>query len=214
MCIYCIFKTDVLKQSMQKGECFMPPKAKFSKEEIINAGVNVLREQGLSAVTAREIGKYLNSSSRPIFTVFSSMTEVMWEIEEYARKIYTQYINAGLKSDIAFKGVGQAYIEFAQKEPKLFQLLFMKELSKDMGINKILPHIDNNYEIILKSITDNYNVTKDNAIKLYKHLWIYSHGIATLCATSMCKFSPEEIGIMLTEVFVSLLKNIIGGNKK
>ena len=46
---------------------------------------------------------------------------------------------------------------------------------------------------------------------LYRHLWIYSHGIATLCATSMCKFTGEEIGNMLTEVFKSLLKERLEG---
>ena len=87
----------------------------------------------------------------------------------------------------------------------------MKELPDDIGVNTILPEIDANYPMILKSITDNYPVSKEDAVMLYRHLWIYSHGIATLCATSMCRFSAEEIGNMLTEVFVSLLKNRLGG---
>ena len=192
----------------------MPPKAKFTKEEIIRAGLAILREQDISAVTAREIGKYLNSSSRPIFTVFENMGEVMDGIERKARTIYTNYVNEGLKKEIAFKGVGQAYIEFATKEPKLFQLLFMKELPEDIGLNKILPEIDANYDTILQSITDSYPVSHNDAIMLYRHLWIYSHGIATLCATGMCRFTGEEIGNMLTDVFVSLLKNRLAGGSK
>lgn len=192
----------------------MPPKAKFTREEIINAGLAILREHDISAITAREIGKYLNSSSRPIFTVFENMGELLDAIEGKARAIYTNYVNEGLKKEIAFKGVGQAYIEFAAKEPKLFQLLFMKELPKDIGLNKILPEIDNNYSMILKSITDNYPVSNEAATMLYRHLWIYSHGIATLCATGMCRFSGDEISNMLTDVFVSLLKNrLVGGSK-
>ena len=192
----------------------MPPKAKFTEEEIIDVGIDILREQGITAVTAREIGKRLNSSSRPIFTVFDSMNEVLQEIEKKAREIYDQYVKEGLEKDIAFKGVGQAYIKFAEKEPKLFQLLFMKELPDNTGLTTVLPEIEDNYEIILKSITDNYKITNDNAINLYRHLWIYSHGIATLCATGMCQFSDEEISSMLTEIFISLLKNILAGDKK
>ena len=192
----------------------MPPKAKFTKEEIIDAGLAILRKQGVSAITAREIGNYLNSSSRPIFTVFENMGEVLDGIESKARKIYAEYVNEGLQKEIAFKGVGQAYIEFAAKEPKLFQLLFMKELPEDIGLNKILPEIDDSYSAILQSITNNYPVSGDDAIMLYRHLWIYSHGIATLCATGMCRFSGDEISNMLTEVFVSLLKNKLAGGLK
>lgn len=188
----------------------MPPRAKFAKEEIINAGLAILRERDISAVTAREIGKYLKSSARPIFTTFQNMNEVMEGIEEKARQIYSEYVQNGLKEAIAFRGVGQAYIMFAVKEPKLFQLLFMSKQKEDLGVNKILPEIEDNYDAIVNSITDNYPVSKDEAIMLYRHLWIYSHGIATLCATSMCKFSGEEIGNMLTEVFKSLLKEKIG----
>lgn len=189
----------------------MPPKAKFTKEEIVDAGIEILRENGIESVTAREIGSYLNSSARPIFTVFNSMNEVVQEIENKAKKIYAQYVKEGLENDIAFKGVGQAYIKFAKNEPKLFQLLFMKELPRQTGLEDILPVIDDNYDDILKSVKDSYRLSDEASLKLYHHLWIYTHGIATLFATGMCSFSDEEIGNMLTEVFVSLLKNIKAG---
>ena len=189
----------------------MPPRAKFTKEEIINAGLEILRNKDLGSVTAREIGKYLHSSARPIFTTFTNMSEVIEGIEAKAKEIYSEYVQEGLKQDLAFKGVGQAYITFAIKEPKLFTLLFMKKQEQDIGINKILPEIEDNYQAIVSSISDNYPVSQEDAVILYRHLWIYSHGIATLCATSMCKFTGEEIGNMLTEVFKSLLKERIAG---
>lgn len=191
----------------------MPPKAKFTKEEIIGAGLAILRERDISAVTAREIGNYLGSSARPIFTVFENMGEVLDGIEYKAREIYSEYVQQGLQQSPAFKGVGQAYIQFAIKDPKLFQLLFMRKLSDDIGVNKILPEIDDNYPVILKSITDQYPVSTDDAVVLYRHLWIYSHGIATLCATSMCRFTGEEIGNMLTEVFKSMLTEKLKGSQ-
>lgn len=192
----------------------MPPRAKFTKEEIINAGLTILRERDISAVTAREIGSYLGSSPRPIFTIFENMGEVMDEIEKKAREIYTVYVREGLQKDLAFKGVGQAYIRFAIEEPKLFQLLFMKKLPDDIRLNKILPEIDDNYPAILKSITDQYPISNDDAVILYRHLWIYSHGIATLCATSMCRFTGQEIGDMLTDIFKSLLKERLANKVK
>ena len=34
----------------------MPPKAKFTKNEIVEAAMQIVREQGLEAVTSRELG--------------------------------------------------------------------------------------------------------------------------------------------------------------
>ena len=51
----------------------MPPKPKFTKEEIVAAALTLVSEKGMEALTARELGLRLGSSARPIFTVFQSM---------------------------------------------------------------------------------------------------------------------------------------------
>ena len=64
----------------------MPPKPKFTKEEIVFAAKEIVREKGLSALTAREVAEKLGSSPRPIFTVFKSMDEVMQAIRVEAMR--------------------------------------------------------------------------------------------------------------------------------
>ena len=182
----------------------MPPKAKFKKEEIITAALDIVREKGLEALTARSLGIRLGSSSCPVFTVFQNMEEVQKAVMDAARVLYKGYIEKGLSGAPAFKGVGIQYIRFATEEPKLFQLLFMAEHETIPGFSSILQIIDENYHKILSSIIEEYGITNSHAEKLYRHLWIYSHGIATLCATKMCRFTGQEISEMLTEVFISL----------
>lgn len=189
----------------------MPPKAKFSREEIISMALQMVQEGGAEAVTARELGARLGSSARPIFTVFESMEEVLAGVEEMARMRYGQYVQEGLAQTPAFRGVGMAYIQFAMREPKLFQLLFMSEQDGANDVEHILALIDQNYEAILQSVQEPYGLDRDKADRLYRHLWIYSHGIATLCATKVCSFTPEDIGEMLTEVFKGLLYKIKAG---
>ncbi len=183
----------------------MPPKAKFTKQQVIQAAVDLVREKGIDAVTARELGSKLGSSARPVFTVFKNMEEVISEVSRAARNCYNAYIAQGLKEKIAFKGVGRAYIRFAANEPNLFRMLFMEE--NNAAISEILPVIDENYSKILQSITSGYGVGNETAVKLYRHLWIYSHGIAVMLATHACELSSEQIDEMLTEVFIALLKS-------
>lgn len=186
----------------------MPPKAKFTKNEIVEAALEIVRADGFTALTARALGTKLGSSARPIFTVFKNMEEVQQAVIDAAKELYGEYIHKGLEDTPAFKGVGTQYILFSKNEPKLFQLLFMREQKDVPEISAVLPVIDNNYNEILLSVREGYGVSQEIAQKLYRHLWLYTHGIASLCATGMCSFTGEEISVMMTEVFVSLIKNL------
>lgn len=189
----------------------MPPKAKFTKEQITEAALDIVREKGMESLTARALGNNLGTSACPIFTVFESMEEVQAEVIKAAKKIYSMYIKKGLEFVPAFKGSGMQYILFAKKEPKLFQLLFMSECLI-LDVNRFLPTIDENYEVILASVRDYYSLTDDEAKYIYTHMGLYSHGIATLYARKVCVFSIDDVSRMLTEVFSSLLKDIKGAN--
>lgn len=186
----------------------MPPKAKFTKEEITESAFNIVRADGFEALTSRELGIRLGSSARPIFTVFKNMEEVQQAVVESAKALYKEYVNKGLRSEHPFKGVGTQYILFSVNEPKLFQLLFMTERPQIPDLSGVLPLIEESYDEILLSIQDTYGISELLAEKLYHHLWIYTHGIATLCATRTCSFTGAEISSMITEVFTSILKNI------
>lgn len=186
----------------------MPPKAKFTKTQIIEAATEIVRKDGLEALTSRALGLQLGSSARPIFTVFQNMDEVWQAVMDSAKTLYKRYVHKGLTQEHPFKGVGMQYILFSVEEPKLFQLLFMTEQKEIPKLSGILPLIEESYEEILLSIQNDYGITEALAEKLYHHLWIYTHGIATLCATKMCCFTGDEISSMITEVCRSVLKNI------
>lgn len=160
------------------------------------------------------MGKRLGSSACPVFTVFENMEEVQSAVKEAARGLYGEYVREGLKEVPAFKGVGIQYIRFAMLEPRLFRLLFMSEQSKTPTVAHVLPLIEENYSQILLSVRESYGLCESDAEKLYRHLWIYTHGIAVLCATNLCTFTAEEAGGMLTEVFRSLLNGMKGGDMR
>lgn len=186
----------------------MPPKAKFSKEEITQTALEIVRTDGFEALTSRQLGARLGSSARPIFTIFKNMEEVQQAVIQSAKMLYKEYVRKGFKEEHPFKGVGTQYILFSIHEPKLFRLLFMTEQAQMPDLSGVLPLIEESYGEILLSIQEDYGISEGLAENLYRHLWIYTHGIATLCATKMCRFTGAEISSMLTQVFTSLLKNM------
>lgn len=192
----------------------MPPKAKFTREEIVDVALSIVRAEGLPALTARSLGAKLGSSARPIFTVFRNMDELQQEVVAAAKARYAAYVREGLSQTKlpAFKGVGSQYISFACTEPKLFQLLFMSEQPHETTVANVLPAIEEHYEQIVASIEEFYGLDEADSVRLYRHLWIYTHGIAVLCVTNLCTFTMDEISQMLTEVFLAMLMQIRSGH--
>ncbi|WP_343208653.1 TetR-like C-terminal domain-containing protein [Anaerolentibacter hominis] len=186
----------------------MPPKQKFTKEEIIGAALDLVRRDGMAAVTARALGEALGSSSRPIFTTFVNMEDVQREIMNEARKIYNGYVREGLTEEHPFQGVGKAYIRFAAQEPMLFHMLFMTANPAEPDLQNVLDCIDENSTRILEAIRQEYELTEEKALRLYQELWIFTHGIAALIATGVCRFSTEEIMGMMRDVLISVLQRI------
>lgn len=186
----------------------MPPKAKFTREEIISAAFEMVKSDGFEVLTARSLGAKLGSSARPIFTVFKSMEEVQAEVIQKAKRLYESYEDKDMSGTNAFKGSGTGYIRFASDEPKLFQLLFMKEKSEVPSPEMVLEQIDDYSEKILNTVREQYGLSREAAARVYLHLWLYSHGIAVAIATKICTFTEEQIDMMLLEVGAGIIRKI------
>lgn len=192
----------------------MPPNAKFNREEIIAAALEIVRREGFDTLTARSLAKELGSSPRPIFTVFDSMDEVQTEVIASATALYNRYEDEAMTAPQAFKGSGMGYIKFAAEQPKLFQLLFMKEQNFVPDVKNVLSIIDEHHDKIVQAVVSEYGFSQDTAKQIYLHMWIYSHGIAALIATNVCNFTEEEISEMLTDVAAGVIRKYKAEGRK
>ena len=105
----------------------MPPKPKYTKEAIVNAAYELTREKGIDAVVAREIGKRLNTSASPIFTVWNSMEKLREDVWRLAKQKYQEYMADIFDYTPAFKEFGMRWVGFAAEEPNLYRLLFLPQ---------------------------------------------------------------------------------------
>lgn len=191
----------------------MPPKPKFTKEDIVEKALLLVSEKGSEYLTARELAAKLGSSSRPIFTIFNNMKEVLDEVYNSAMNLFSEYVNKKNYDVPLFKQIGISMIEFAINEPKLYQLLFMSEHDKDRSFNDVLSHLGNVADLCIETIMNDYNMTYDNANELFKYLWIFTFSIGALCATKACVFSYDEIMDMLGKEFRGMISLILKESK-
>ena len=183
----------------------MPPKPKFTKEDIVAAALELVSEKGIEALTARELGVRLGSSARPIFTVFNSMEEVQAEVRAAALKRFESYAEKAMHYTPVFKQVGMKMILFAIEEPKLYQLVYMSENAGATDFEGILDRLGDVAQLCVAVIQRDYSLSEKDAKALFEHVWIYTFGIGALCATGMCRFSQEEIIQMLGQDFMAML---------
>ena len=54
----------------------MPPKARITKEMILDTVLDLTRKQGFESVNARSIAAQLRCSTQPIFTCYANMEEM------------------------------------------------------------------------------------------------------------------------------------------
>ena len=183
----------------------MPPKAKFTKEQITKAALGVVSEKGAQALTAKELGAALGTSTTPIFTVFNSMQEVQDAVMLAAMERFEEYAHKAAHIKPVFKQVGMQMILFAKEEPKLYQLIFMSSISEAQTFDDIYAHLGSVADECLDVLQKDYNLSKDNAKTLFEHVWIHTFGIGALCATGVCDFSHEQIAEMLTQDFTAMM---------
>ena len=183
----------------------MPPKAKFTKEQIKKAALGVVSEKGAQALTAKELGAALGTSTTPIFTVFNSMQEIQDEVMLAAMERFEEYAHKAAHIKPVFKQVGMQMILFAKEEPKLYQLIFMSSISEAQTFDDIYAHLGSLADECLNVLQKDYDLSKDNAKTLFEHVWIHTFGIGALCATGMCDFSHEQIAQMLTQDFTAMM---------
>ncbi|MBQ7574726.1 MAG: helix-turn-helix transcriptional regulator [Clostridia bacterium] len=182
----------------------MPPKVKFTSREIIEAAVKITREKGIDAVTAREVGATLGVSSRPMFTYFDTVKDLKSKVYIYAKNLYKEYVENGLKAEIPFLGVGQQYLRFAKEEPNLYKYLFLTPPDGVKG--GVMEGLKLSQELARKSLMQIYNMDADTADKYFRDLWLVAYSFTTMIAIGECPYNDDEISAIFTEFSLSICK--------
>ncbi len=184
----------------------MAPKNKFTREEMVEAAVRVVRAKGINALTAKALASELGVSTQPVFTCFHTIEEAKREVCSAAERVYDSYLTAGLSMSIPFLGVGMQYIRFAKEEPELYRLLFLT--AHTSGSSSAMAALRRSQDLVRESLKRTYNIDAQAADRYFRDMWLVVHSLATLIVNGECSYSDQEIGDILTGFSVSICKAI------
>ena len=179
----------------------MPPKVKITKEDIILAVLDMVRQNGADAINARRLASYLDCSTQPIFSNFANMDELRLAVIEKANDLYNGYLTREIDEQKypAYKASGIAYIRFAREEKELFKLLFMRDRTNE---NYALP-LDKFVANLVENAT---GLSGDEASLFHLRMWACVHGIATMLATGYFELDWDIISKTITDTYQGVRK--------
>ena len=188
----------------------MPPKVKISKDQIVDAALEMVRGDGKLTLNARSLASALGCSTQPIFSNFENMETLRESVMARAYKSYLSFIEREVATEKypPYKAFGMAYIRFAKEEKGLFKLLFMRDRTGE----DLSPAPD--FEASVRMIMDANGFSKETAMRMHMEMWVCVHGIAVMHATSFLSVDEELVSGMITDVYQGVRARLSEEEKK
>lgn len=169
----------------------MPAARKVSKDEIIDAAVEVLRDGGFSAVNARSVAKKLGCSTQPIYFSFQNMDELKAALTERAVAMHTRRVRDSLRAhegnDSRYSSYGMGFVKFAAEEKQLFRWLYLEGEQLGPYQNDVL------LGEVIAVIVEEFGYSGDVARRFHQDMIYFSYGLAILANTDHLHLSETEL---------------------
>ena len=181
----------------------MPAVRKASREQIIDAAVAILRDEGFSAINARSVAKKLGCSTQPIYFSFKNMDELKAALTERAIELHTQRVRDSLRaqegSDSRYSSYGMGFVKFAAEEKQLFRWLYLEGGQMEPYQNDIL------LPEVLRAMEDEFGYPEEVARRFHQDMIYYSYGLAILANTDHLHLTESELREAFRREFRALI---------
>lgn len=179
----------------------MPPKQRFSPQDVIEAAFQVVRKQGWQGFSARTIATELNASTRPIYDCFNSMENIEAEVVKKILAYFVEFLSQERTGD---KWLDQAlgYVLFAAEEKHLFRCIndekhtpFQKQFARHHWVK------------LGEALSDDKrfkDISAESQHKIRAARWIMIHGLSYLISNGWFNTPVTEDAVLSKEFGYSL----------
>ncbi|MCM1335865.1 MAG: WHG domain-containing protein [Bacteroides sp.] len=176
------------------------PKAKITREMVVDAAFAVARESGAENVNARTVAKRLSCSTQPVMYHFERIEELKRAVYEKADRFHTEYLmtlddpGRGI-----LLGIGLNYIRFAIREPYLFRLLFQS----GYAVGNSLPEAVESEALspLLAMMGEAMGTNPAGTKEVFMTLALLAHGYASLVANRALPYDEASVAEELERVY-------------
>lgn len=181
----------------------MAPKAKVTREMILDASFEVIRRSGHENLNARTISEHLGCSTQPVLYSFKTVDEIREAVYEAADRYHTEFISPKESDENPMLALGLNYVRFGHEEKNLFRFLFQtnKFGGKDIGAVMCDPGLSG----ILDIMAEGLQTDKEQAREMFLTFFCVAHGMASLLANNSMEYDEAQCEKMLENVFFGMI---------
>ena len=169
----------------------MPPKARISRDKILQAAMEVIRESGFENVNARTVSGKLNCSTQSVmyhFSTMDSLKRAAYAQVDHLHSVYMMQISPDRDPILC---IGLNYIRFAVEEPQLFRFLFQSGYAEE---NSLLEMIDSKeLEPVLAAMQAGAGLRMEKTKEVFLTVALFAHGYASIIANNALEFDEALI---------------------
>lgn len=177
------------------------PKARITREMVVEAAFAVARSRGIEWVNARTVAQALGCSTQPVMYQFATIGDMKRAVYEKADGYHTaRLLDVGdAEGEEALLEIGLNYIRFAIAEPHLFRLLLQSGFAPVRSLPEMLRSQD--LRPILAAMGEAMGLEEEKAREIFLTLALFVHGYASLLANNGLDYDEAAAASHLERVY-------------
>lgn len=190
----------------------MPPKAKITRDMVIDAAFEVARETGVESINARTVSAKLNCSTQPVMYHFATIEELKKTVYAKADSYHSAYLMNTQKpqTDILLQ-TGLNYIRFAIEEPHLFRFLFQSDYFSGVTLTELADAEE--LMPVLSAMQRTIGGSMAQIKEIFTMIWLFAHGYAAMTANNSLEYNGELIQTYLERAYKGAVSAVLGETK-
>ncbi len=186
----------------------MPPKAKVTKDMVIDAAVEVARNSGGESISARTVSEKLNCSTQPVMYHFPTIEALKRAAYQKADAYHSAWL-LDIHSENAMKDMGLNYIRFGAMEKNLFRFLFQSNAFSEKTLSELIDAEE--IQPVIQAVSREAGVSAEQAKQIFRILFLMVHGYASMFANNEMEYDEKTVSSDLALLFRGVVCSIKGG---
>ncbi len=169
-------------------------KQRITREQILDAAAELVREEGAGALNARAVARKLKCSTQPVYSRFENMDALRAALFEEGKARYRRFIErySGM-ADCGYESYGLGFVRFAREERGFYRMLFLDAAPLDVPF----------LEEIIGEMMSSFGMTEETARAFHADMSVFSVGLASMVSAG-AELSDEAVRDAFRRQFYAL----------